>query len=91
MTGPDLVAPTDQTAVYAIHIAGVVGPMLVSSLFDTGSAASAPWEVSTQRSSSVLVSETDDDLVDVVRRLAAAGVEIDWVRERGAGVPGREA
>jgi hypothetical protein len=77
-------APAEQTAVYAIHIEGLLGPMLVSSLSEEGSAASGPWDVHTEQSSIVLVSVTDDDLVDVVRRLAASGVEIGWVRELGA-------
>ena len=75
---------TEQAAVYAIHIEGVVGPMLISSLSRDGSSVSRQWDVRTEQSSTVLLSVTDDDLVDVVRRLEASGVEIGWVREIGA-------
>jgi len=80
MTEADVDTSAEHTAVYAIHIEGVLGPMLVSSLSEEGSAASGPWDVRTEESSVLLVSETDDDLIDVVRRLAASGVEIGWVR-----------
>ena len=79
----DEAAPADQTAAYAIHIEGLLGPMLVSSLLREGSSASCRWDVRTEESSTVLVSVTDDDLVDVVRMLEASGLEIGWVRELG--------
>jgi hypothetical protein len=79
-------APTEQLAVYAIHIEGVLGPMLVSSLSGEVASLSRQWHVRTEQSSLVLVSETEDDLVDVVRRLAESGVQVSWVREIGARV-----
>ena len=84
MNGNPGVSDTNgQGAAYAIHIAGVVGPMLVSSLTAAGSLQSVPWDVRTEDSSTIVVSVTEDDLVEVVRRLADEGVEIEWVRELG--------
>jgi hypothetical protein len=74
----------DQAAVYAIHIAGPVGPILVSALLDAGAASAVPWDVRLEENSVLLVSVTEKDLVDVVDRLAEGGVEIDSVRELDA-------
>ena len=86
MTERDVDGTTEQTAVYAIHIDGVVGPMLVSSLSSEVPAASRRWHVRTEQISVVLISVTDEDLVEVVGRLAASGVEIGCVREIGMDV-----
>ncbi|HEY2299361.1 MAG TPA: hypothetical protein VGH43_16620 [Jatrophihabitans sp.] len=78
-----------EPATYVIHIEGVLGPMLVSSLTNEVTSDSCPWDVRTERSSVIVLSVTDDDLVDVVRRLAESGVEIGCVRE--IGVPNDQA
>jgi hypothetical protein len=70
-----------EPAAYAIHIEGVLGPMLLSSLTSEISSDTCPWHVRTEDSSVIVVSVTEDDLVDVARRLTESGVEIGCVRE----------
>ncbi len=81
MTEHDAGTRNDPGASYAIHIAGTVGPMLVQSLSCEASADAAPWDVRTDPGAVVLLSVTEEDLVDVVRRLADDGVEIESVRD----------
>ena len=70
-----------EPASYVIYVEGVLGPMLVTSLTNEVTSDSCPWDVRTERSSVIVVSVTEDDLVDVAHRLAASGVEIGFVRE----------
>lgn len=70
----------EQAAVYAIHVEGELGPLLVASL-------SPSSRVRTEEPSVVIVSVTDDDLVDVAEKLARFGVEIGSVRQISADPP----
>ena len=84
MTGHDPALSGTGSGVYAIHIGGAVGPILLTSLVAAGPASSPPPDVCLLHGCVMLVSVTDDDLVDVVRRLADDGVEIGSVRDLGA-------
>jgi hypothetical protein len=65
--------PNDQCAAYAIRVEGELGPLLLSSLAPS-------WGSHTEEPTVVILSVTDDDLVDVAVKLARFGMEIDSVR-----------
>jgi hypothetical protein len=67
---------TGHAAAYALHIEGVLGPVLQLCL--THSAGGAT--IHTEQPSVVIVARTDDDLVDIAKRFESYGVEIDSVR-----------
>jgi hypothetical protein len=61
-------------ASYLIRVPGALGPVVLTALgLDTA--------MCTHAGCTVLVPGTEDDIVEVVRRLLEAGVEIESVRE----------
>ena len=67
---------TDQAVAYAITIEGALGPVLQLCLTYGANGVTTH----TEQPSVVMVARTDDDLVEVARKLASYGVEIDSVR-----------